>query len=58
MASCGFLGWRNISLVLLCLRWIPMSGEFMTSYLLVDSLTEEVSIYNSITSTHLIIFSF
>ena len=42
----------------LTLGWIPLSGEFMASYLWVDSLSGEVNIYPSIISTHLIVFSF
>ena len=44
----GFLGWQSIHIVFLSLGWIPLSGEFVTSYLLVDSLSGEVSIYPSI----------
>ena len=52
----GFFGWQSISLVLLSLGWIPLSGEFVASYPYVDSFGDEVSIYPHTTSTNPIIF--
>ena len=48
-SSLLFIPWwipsmSSIYLVLLSLGWIPLSDEFMASYLLVDSLSCEVRI--------------
>lgn len=45
----------NVSLVILFLGWIPLSGEFLASYPLEDSLGSDASTYPSITTSNSII---
>ena len=46
--SSNLIIFSHFSFVLLSLGWIPLSGEFVASYLLVDSLSSELSTYPSI----------
>ena len=49
-----FLLFRVLSRSLISLRWIPLSGEFVVSYPLVDSLGDEVYIlfFNLLSGCH------
>ena len=40
----GFLRWQSISFILLSIGWIPLSGEFVVYYPLVDYLGGKVPI--------------